>query len=118
MIKLTGLNGDSILVGAGSIFRLRATAAYEGADANKVEYGGGYIFTHESIETLIDRIGEKGKFVKLTTRSGKPVFINANAVSRIREALAINGPGTEIVVGGQYQHVVEDLETVVRLLSD
>ena len=55
--------------------------------------------------------------IKLTSRSGVPVYLNAAAITRVREALPLNGPGTDVVVGGQYQHVVEDLPTVEAMLD-
>lgn len=117
MIELIGLNGAKIMVAAKSIFRVRATTPSEGARASKVEYGGGYVFTLEPIADLLARLTQV-RMVKLTTRSAEPVYLNAGTITRIREALPINGPGTEVVVGGHYQHVVETPEEVMALLGE
>lgn len=117
MIELTGLNGSKILVAAKSIFRIRPTTPSEGEDATKVEYGGGYIFTLEPIDHLLARLVAEIKLIALSTRSGTKVHLNAASVTRVREALPINGPGTEIVVAGQYQHVTETVNQVMSLLA-
>lgn len=117
MIELTGLNGAKIMVAAKNIFRIRATTPSEGDRASKVEYGGGYVFTLEPIANLLARLSQV-RMINLTTRSKSPVYLNAGAVTRIREALPINGPGTEIVVGGHYQHVLETPAEVAALLSE
>lgn len=57
------------------------------------------------------------KLVAFTTRSGAIVHLNAASVTRVREALLINGPGTEIVVAGQYQKVTETVDQVMALLE-
>lgn len=116
MFELTGLNGAKMLVSAKSIFRIRATTPSEGSDAAKVEYSGGYIYTLEPIAHLLARLSTMSKIIELTTRSGVPVHLNTAAITRVREALEINGPGTELVVGGQYQHVTETVEQVMALL--
>ena len=117
MIRLTGLNGATILVAPKSIFRIRATTPAEAGDATKVEYGGGYVFTLERIADLLARLAADVRMLMFTSRSGAPVYLNAAAITRVREALPLNGPGTEIVVGGQYQHVVEDVAAVEAMLG-
>ncbi len=117
MIRLTGLDGSTILVAKGAIFRLRATVPSEGAPAVKVEYSGGYVLTLEPLAALLGRLHADAKLIRLTTRSGSAVYLEAGAISRVREALAINGPGTEIVVGGHYQHVVESVAVVEAAMA-
>lgn len=117
MIELTGLDGSKLLVAAGSIFRIRPATPSEGNDTVKVEYGGGYVFTHEAIDDLLARLAGQIRLVQLTSRSGVHVHVNVGAISRVREALAINGPGTEISVAGHYQHVVETVDEVSRLIA-
>ena len=116
MLTLTGLNGESILVAAASVFRVRATTPFEAADAIKVEYGGGYLLTLELMADLLARLAPEVRLIALTSRSGTKVHLAAAAISRVRDALAINGPGTEIVVAGHYQHVVETVAEVTALL--
>ncbi len=117
MIQLTGLNGATIIVAPNTVYRIRATTPLEGKDVMKVEYAGGYIFTLESISSLLARMPNDLKIIKLTTRSATSVYLNGGAVTRARDALPMNGPGTEITVSGQYQHVVETLQQVETLLS-
>ena len=89
----------------------------EDPPATKVDYGAGYLFTHESLADLMARIGTADRFVRLTTRGGAPVYLNAAAITSVRQALPMNGPGTEIVVAGQYQHVMESVAEVQRLIA-
>ncbi|WP_294301033.1 hypothetical protein [uncultured Sphingomonas sp.] len=117
MFELTGLDGSKLLVSAGSIFRIRPATPTEGADTVKVEYGGGYVFTKESVDDLFDRLAGQLRLVKLTSRSGVHVHLNVGSITRVRKALAINGPGTEISVAGHYQHVIETVEEVTRLIA-
>lgn len=117
MFELTGLNGAKILVNAKSVFRIRPSTSFEGGTVAKVEYGGGYIYTLEPVDRLLARLAPEIPIVALTSRSGTPVYLNTGAISRLREALPINGPGTEIAVGGQYQHVTETLEEVLALIG-
>jgi uncharacterized protein YlzI (FlbEa/FlbD family) len=117
MFTLTGLDGSEIYVSVESIIRIRASIPEDGPPATEVEYGAGYIFTHEPIAVLLARIGSADRFVRLTTRGGTPVYLNAAAISSIRAAPAINGPGTEIIVGGLYQHVMEAPAEVQALVN-
>jgi kumamolisin len=117
LFQLTGLDGSPVLITVDSIYRLRASVPSEGPPATRVEYGSGYLFTHEPISNLIVRIGAADRFVRLTTRSGAPVYLNEAAISSVRPALPVNGPGTEIVVAGQYQHVMENIAKVQHLLT-
>jgi uncharacterized protein YlzI (FlbEa/FlbD family) len=113
MISLTGLNGEAILVAAHTVFRIRPATPSEAGEAVKAEYSGGYIYTREALDSLLDRIAAAGvRMVRLTTRSGVAVHLNVAAITRVREALSINGPGTELVVAGQYQHVTESVAEV------
>jgi uncharacterized protein YlzI (FlbEa/FlbD family) len=116
MIELTGLNGATILVAPKSIYRVRGTVPSEGADATKVEYSGAYLYTHEPIDVLIARLSALVSIIKLTSRSGLPIWLNAGAITQVREALALNGSGTEITIAGHYQHVVESVDAVRALL--
>lgn len=117
MIELTGLNGEKILVAARTIFRIRPNSNSSGVIETKVDYSSGYIFTLEPLADLIDRLAGEINLVKLTTRSGTTVYLNIASITRVREALQINAPGTEILVGGQYQHVIETVEQVKSLLT-
>lgn len=117
MIELTGLNGAKILFSARTIFRIRPSSNSSGVIETKVDYSSGYIFTLEPLADLIDRLAGEIKLIKLTTRSGTTVYLNATSITRVREALQINAPGTEILVGGQYQHVIETVEQVKSLLT-
>jgi hypothetical protein len=47
---------------------------------------------------LIARLSALVSIIKLTSRSGLPIWLNAAAITQVREALALNGPGTEITV--------------------
>lgn len=117
MFALTGLDGSLIYVTVDSIFRIRASIPADGPPATEIDYGGGYLFTHESIALLLARIGTSDRFARLTTRDGSPVYLNAAAISSIRAALPINAPRTEILVGGLYQHVMETVEQVQALIA-
>ena len=118
MISLTGLNGATILVAPKTIFRVRPAVPSEGAETTKVEYAGGYLFTLEPLADLITRLADAGiRLIALTTRSGTIVMLNPGSISRVRDSLPINGPGTEIVVSGLYQHVVETVAEVEALLT-
>lgn len=117
MFTLTGLDGSEIYVAAESIFRVRASIAADGPPATEVEYGAGYIFTHEPIAILLARIGPADRFIRLTTRGGTPVYLNVAAISSVRTAPTINAPGTEIIVSGLYQHVMETTDEVRTLLQ-
>jgi kumamolisin len=117
LFPLTGLDGSPVLIAVDSIYRIRASVPSEGPSATKVDYGAGYLFTHETIADLLARIGSADHFIKLTTREGAPVYLNVAAISSVRQALPVNGPGTEIVVAGQYQHVVESMAEVQTLLA-
>ena len=116
MFSLTGLDGSTIYVTIDSLLRIRASIPEDGSPATEVEYGAGYLFTHEAITDLLARIGSADHFIALTTRNGSAVYLNAAAISSIRVAPAINAPGTEIVVGGLYQHVMETPEQVQALI--
>ena len=116
MFTLTGLDGTEIYVAVDSIFRVRASIPADGPPATEVEYGGGYVFTHEPIAVLLARIGSADRFIRLTTRGGTPVYLNVAAISSLRAAPLINAPGTEIIVGGLYQHVMETTDAVKALL--
>jgi len=118
MFNLTGLDGSAIYVAVDSIIRIRASIPEDGPPATEVEYGAGYLFTHESIPLLLARIGTADRFLRLTTRNGTPVYLNAAAISSIRAAPPINAPGTEIIVGGLYQHVMETPAQVQAMLQD
>lgn len=117
LFQVTGLDGSAVLIAAASIYRLRPSVADGEPDATKLEYSAGYLFTHEAIDSLLARIGDAARFVRLTTRSGTSVYINAGAIASVRPALPQNAPGTEIVVAGQYQHVMETVEQVQALLG-
>lgn len=117
MFSLTGLDGSIIYVTVDSIFRIRPSIAEDGPPATEVEYGAGYLFTHEGIADLLARIGKADRFIQLTTRSGSPVYLYAAAISSIRAAPPLNAPGTELVVAGLYQHVMETPEKVQALIS-
>jgi kumamolisin len=117
LLPLTGLDGTQLLVSADSIYRVRVFAQADGPTATEVEYGGGYLFTHEAIADLIVRIAPRAHFVRLTSPGGQPVYLNIGAITSIRTALAMNGPGTEIMVAGQYQHVTESLAEVQQLIA-
>jgi uncharacterized protein YlzI (FlbEa/FlbD family) len=117
LVTLTGLDGSSIKVGAGLIQRIRAPQPSEPDGAAKVDYAGGYIFTLEQVEALLARLSGQIRLLKLTARNGTPVWVNAAAIGRIRQALPINGQGTEISVGGRYQHVLESEAEVLALLG-
>lgn len=116
MFSLTGLDGSTIYVTVDSLVRVKASIPEDGPPATEVEYGGGYLFTHESIPDLLARIGEADHFIELTTRSGSAVYLNAAAISSIRVAPPINAPGTEVMVGGLYQHVMETPEQIQALI--
>jgi kumamolisin len=117
LFRVTGLDGSAVLIVAGSIYRIRPSVGGGEPDATKLEYGAGYLFTHEAIDDLLTRIGHAASFVRLTTRSGTPVYINTGAIASVRPALPQNAPGTEIIVAGQYQHVRETVEQVEALLG-
>lgn len=117
MFALSGLDGSTIYVTADAITRIRPSIPEDGPPATEVEYGGGYLFTHEAIAVLLARISTSVRFVRLTTRSGTPVYLNAAAISSIRAAPPINAPGTEVVVGGLYQHVMETPDQVQALIA-
>jgi kumamolisin len=117
LFKLIGLNGSPVLVAVDSIFRLRASLSNEGPPATRVDYGGDYIFTHEAIADVLARIGSGGHFIRLTVRDGAEVWLNAAAIVSVRDAVSPNGPGTEINIAGQYQHVTETVSQVEALLS-
>ncbi|WP_267389254.1 hypothetical protein [Sphingomonas sp. GC_Shp_3] len=117
LFRVTGLDGSAVLIAAASIYRIQPSARGGEPDATKLEYDAGYLFTHETIEKLLARIGDAASFVRLTTRSGTPVYINTGAIASVRPALPQNAPGTEIVVAGQYQHVMETVEQVQVLLG-
>lgn len=114
MLELTGLNQQKILVVGKSVFRL--TPPRDGDRVTKVEYGGGYLYTDEPLAALLQRLAAEIRIIQLTTRSNTRVYLNAGAISRVREALPLNGSGTEIVVGGQYQHVTESVDQVSQLI--
>jgi hypothetical protein len=117
MIKLTGLDGSTILVAAGAIFRLRATVPSEGAAAVEVEHSGGYVLTFEALAALVARLYNVGKLIQLTTRSGISGYLKTAAISRVRAAPPINGPGTEIVVGGHCQQMIEPVAVVESAIA-
>ncbi|USI72788.1 S53 family peptidase [Sphingomonas morindae] len=117
LLTVTGLDGSAMLIDPASIFRIRASIPSEGPTATRIEYGAGYLFTPEAIDALLARIGAAAHFVPLTTRAGTPVYLNAAAISSVRPALPANGPGTEIIIAGQYQHVTESVAAVQALLA-
>ena len=92
-----------MLIAVDSIYRIRGSVADGEPDATKVEDGAGYLFTHEAIADLLARIGTS-------------VYLNAGAITSLRTALPQNAPGTEIVVAGQYQHVMESVDAIEALL--
>ncbi|WP_375383627.1 hypothetical protein [uncultured Sphingomonas sp.] len=116
LFRLTGLDGNTVLIAVDSVYRIRVSVADGEPDATKVEYGAGYLFTHETIADLLGRIGPADRFIKLTTRSATSVYLNAGAITSVRTALPQNAPGTEIVDAGQYQHVIETVDTIETLL--
>lgn len=116
MIVLRGLDGSPVLLAEGSIYRLRPPRPGDDDPVTQVDYGGGYIFTREALADLAARLAPGVRFVELTTRGGQSVWLNPAQVTRIREALPINAPGTEITIAGRYQHVTNTLdETIARL---
>lgn len=117
MISITGLDGSTILVAKGSIFRLRATLPSEAPAAVKIEYSGGYILTREPLAALLVRFQPDARLIQLTTRNGSAVYLEASAIARVRDALPINGPGTEITVGGHFQQVTEPVALVEAALA-
>ncbi len=117
LLPLTGLDGTFILVAVDSIYRIRPGTIAEAQEATEVEFGSGYVFTHETIADLLSRIGAQNRFIRLTSPGGTPVHLNVATISSVRAALSINGPGTEIMVGGQYQHVAESVAEVQRMLA-
>ncbi|MBV8971475.1 MAG: hypothetical protein JO290_04205 [Sphingomonadaceae bacterium] len=117
MIELTGLDGSALHVAADGIFRLRPPLPSEGGAAH-VDYSGGYLLTREPIDALLARLAAAGvRLVAFTTRAGASVYLNRAAVASFRAAPPINAPGTEIVVGSLYQHVVETLAEVQARLA-
>jgi hypothetical protein len=117
LFKLSALDGSTVLVAADSIFRLRASLPTEGPRSTRIDYGGDYIFTHEAIADVLARIGSSGHFIQLTVREGAAVWLSSAAIISVREAVSPNGPGTEINIAGQYQHVIETVSQVEALLS-
>lgn len=117
MFSLTGLDGSTIYVTVDSLIRIRPALPEDAPPSTEVEFDGGYIFTHEAIPDLLARLGSTNRFVKLTSPGGTSVFLNASSISSVRSAEAINGPGTEIIVAGLYQHVVETTEQVQALIA-
>ena len=117
MIELIGLNGATVLVAPKTIYRVRATFPWEGRDATKVDYTGGYLYTVEPIADLLARLAAHIKMMQLTGRSGAAVHLNTASITQVREASPLNGPGTEILVGGRHQHVAESVGDVRALLE-
>jgi uncharacterized protein YlzI (FlbEa/FlbD family) len=117
LLSFTGLNGSAIRLQPGAVQRIRGPQPGERDGATKLDYGGGYLFTAEPVESLLARLAPHVRFITLTARNGTPVHLNAAAIGRIRAALPINGPGTEIAIGGRYQHVVEPEDSVLALLE-
>jgi kumamolisin len=117
LFRLTTLDGSTILVASGSIFRVRAAMPSEGGAATHVDYGDDFLLTHEAVDALLARIGSAGRFVAFETRGGTTVHLNTTAISSVRASLPPDGAGTDITVGGQLQQVVEDLPAVEAMLS-
>ena len=88
LFPLTGLDGSRVLVAPGAIFRIRAALPEAEQGATSVDYGSDRLFTNESVEDLLARIAPAERFVTLTTRGGLPVWLAADAISMVREALA------------------------------
>lgn len=116
LFHLTGLDGSEVLVASGSIFRIRPSIQSDEPGSTSVEYGSDRLFTNENPKNLLTRIGPADRFVKLTTRGGTPVWLAADAVSMVRDALAPDAPGTEITVGGRRQDVTETVKEVEAAL--
>lgn len=117
MFSLTGLDGSTIYVTVDSLIRIRPALPEDAPPSTEVEFGGGYIFTHEAIPDLLARIGSANRFVELTSPGGTSVYLSSSAISSVRVAAPINGTGTEIIVAGLYQHVVETPEQVRALIA-
>ena len=117
LIELTVLDGTKVLVNEESI-RLFKYIRYENLGIFlKVDYAGRAIFTPENPESLLSRMHHRDMFAKFTVRSNDHVWINIRLISEIRKSIKINEPGTEIIVGGLYQHVVDDIGNVRRILE-
>ncbi len=116
VFEIAGLNGAKILVAAKSIYRIRPPTPYEQGQI-KIDYSAAHVLTLEPIEHRLRPYSADFKRVTFTTRAGTPVHLNANSIGRVRDALLINGPGTEVLISGQYQHVTESLEEVLAALS-
>ena len=117
LFKLTGLDGNTLLVALDAIFRIRATLPTEGQPATRVDYGGAYLFTHETIAELLSRIGSSAHFVRLTQPSGSAVYLAATAIVSVGDATPDDGPGAEVTVSGDNQHVLETVQQVEALLA-
>jgi kumamolisin len=116
LFPLAGLDGSEVLIAPGSIFRIRPSISGDEPGATSAEYGSDRLFTNESVNSLLARIGPAERFVKLTARGGTPVWLAADAVSMVREALAPDAPGTEITIGGRRQDVTETVPEVEAAL--
>ena len=112
MFELIGLDGSPIFVTPNSIARIKYIDFQDPGVGTKVDYGRSALFTNELAEDLLFRLQGISVFIQLTVRADAPVWLNVALIAEIRAALPINGPGTEILVGGRYQHVIEQVDEV------
>lgn len=117
MLELTGLNGAKIYVQAPSIIRIRPPYSDEIPAVTVVDYNGGYLRTLEPTANLLKRLPNPPKMIPITTPDGAMRFLNAAAISQVRPCAPENGTGTEMYVGGRYQHAMETVEELIQLIG-
>lgn len=117
MIELRGLNGTSIFIQAATIAKIRPPYEDESPAVTVVEYTGGYLRTLEDTSALLARLPIPPKMIRVTVPDKSKRYLNALSISQIKQAAPENGNGTELVVGGRYQHVLESVEEVIALVN-
>lgn len=113
MIELKGQDGTPVFVKPSSVSRFRSSNLDGDVVGSKVDYAGASLQTPEGPRDLAARLTlETVPLVTLRARNGEPVWLNAAQITEIRLANPADGEGTQLRVGGKYQHVLETPEDV------
>lgn len=117
LIEIEGLDGSKLAIDPESIIRVRYLDPRDANSGTSINYGGGVASTKEKVGPFLKRVETYVTLIQFTTRIGTPVWINPPMVSTVAPAPPQNAPGTELQVGGLYQHVIETYEEVIKKLG-
>ena len=106
---------------AATISRIvRSAPDANGATTTQVEYAGGIQTTAENAASVNQKFTNAGvKMLTFTAPDGTAIYLNADAISAVREALPgeeAAGTNAVVIVGGDKQAVKETPAAVLHLI--